>query len=252
MVIKFGKSSQIQIRDFEEHRRLLGNQFKIVYIGITNDNKKVEDTFKKLIRSKGVEMIDKIKNKKQTEIFVENKNFNLDKAIEEMEKIIKKYSTNELEYDIKFLEKHPTLWEKIEERKIKEAQVKIIEAETRKIEAIRDIKKMDPNFTFNEKNTNLIENKQEIIEENNDGGETMENEDIYQQFIKENIISNTKHIYCSILYKGFRQWYKNNNFTQDIPSNRTFIDNLKKYKEVLSVKVDGKAQLGIKLAKLRE
>jgi len=36
-----------------------------------------------------------------------------------------------------------------------------------------------------------------------------------------------------------------------IPSNKEFIGNVKKHKDCLSVKVDGKAQLGIKLLKLK-
>ena len=44
---------------------------------------------------------------------------------------------------------------------------------------------------------------------------------------------------------------KNNNPYIKIPSNKEFVNNLKKYKEILSVRVDGKAQLGIKLLQLK-
>jgi len=79
-----------------------------------------------------------------------------------------------------------------------------------------------------------------------------EDTDIYLQFINEYIEESTTHVHCTILYDAFKGWFKNNNPNTKTPSNREFVNNLKKHKEVLSVKVDGKAQLGIKLAKLRE
>jgi hypothetical protein len=54
------------------------------------------------------------------------------------------------------------------------------------------------------------------------------------------------HIHCATLYDTFKFWFKNNNPNSKIPSNKEFINNLKKYKNVCKVKIDDKSQLGIK------
>jgi P4 family phage/plasmid primase-like protien len=78
-----------------------------------------------------------------------------------------------------------------------------------------------------------------------------EDTDMYLQFLNENTEESSSHIHCSTLYDTFKIWFKNNNPNTKIPSNKEFVNNLKKYKEILSVKVDGKAQLGVKLLQLK-
>jgi P4 family phage/plasmid primase-like protien len=74
-----------------------------------------------------------------------------------------------------------------------------------------------------------------------------ENTDLYLQFINENTEENKEgHIHCATLYDTFKFWFKNNNPNSKIPSNKEFINNLKKYKTVCKVYVDNKSQLGIK------
>jgi P4 family phage/plasmid primase-like protien len=74
-----------------------------------------------------------------------------------------------------------------------------------------------------------------------------ENTDLYLQFLnecteeKQNI-----HIHCSTLYDSFKFWFKNNNPNSKTPSNKEFVNNLKKYKEITQVRVEEKSQLGIK------
>jgi hypothetical protein len=70
---------------------------------------------------------------------------------------------------------------------------------------------------------------------------------LYLQFINENTEENKEgHIHCATLYDTFKYWFKNNNPNSKIPSNKEFINNLKKYKNVCKVYVDNKSQLGIK------
>jgi P4 family phage/plasmid primase-like protien len=76
-----------------------------------------------------------------------------------------------------------------------------------------------------------------------------ENTDLYLQFLTENTeeTNNDKDkIHCSTLYDIFKIWFKNNNPNTKIPSNKEFVNNLKKYREVKdSVRIGNKVQLGI-------
>ena len=53
-------------------------------------------------------------------------------------------------------------------------------------------------------------------------------------------------IHCATLYDRFKLWFKNNNPNTKIPSNKEFINNIKKYKDITKIKIDRKTQLGIK------
>jgi phage/plasmid-associated DNA primase len=78
-----------------------------------------------------------------------------------------------------------------------------------------------------------------------------ENTDLYLQFLNENTEENKDgHIHCSILYDTFKMWYKTNNPQTKIPGNKEFINNIKKHKEAIKVKINGVVQLGIKKLKL--
>ena len=95
---------------------------------------------------------------------------------------------------------------------------------------------------YNEKNE--LKPTPEILKWTN---QYQENTDLYLQFINENTEENKEgHIHCATLYDTFKFWFKNNNPNSKIPSNKEFINNLKKYKNVCKVYVDNKSQLGIK------
>jgi len=95
---------------------------------------------------------------------------------------------------------------------------------------------------YNEKNE--LKPTPEILKWTN---QYQENTDLYLQFINENTEENKEgHIHCATLYDTFKFWFKNNNPNSKIPSNKEFINNLKKYKTVCKVKIDDKSQLGIK------
>jgi NADH:ubiquinone oxidoreductase subunit E len=71
--------------------------------------------------------------------------------------------------------------------------------------------------------------------------------DIYLQFLNENTeLSDTVHVHCSQLYCHFKECFKNNNPNSKIPSNKEFINNIKKYKDVIKIKINGITQLGIR------
>ena len=80
-----------------------------------------------------------------------------------------------------------------------------------------------------------------------------EDTDIYLQFLNENTEENTEgHIHCSTLYDTFKEWYKNNNPHSKIPSNREFVNNLRKHKDIIRVRVGDDVNLGIKNLKLKD
>jgi P4 family phage/plasmid primase-like protien len=78
-----------------------------------------------------------------------------------------------------------------------------------------------------------------------------EDTDMYLQYLNENTEENPEgHIHCTTLYENFKFWFKQNNPNTKIPSNKEFINNLKKYKETIKVKVEGETRLGIKHLKI--
>ena len=59
-----------------------------------------------------------------------------------------------------------------------------------------------------------------------------ENTDIYLQFLNECTVDGTTNVRTSALYDAFKTWFVNNNPKKQIPSNREFTINIKKYKKV--------------------
>ena len=78
-----------------------------------------------------------------------------------------------------------------------------------------------------------------------------EETDLYLQFVNEcTEENNDDHIHCSTLYESFKNWFKVNNPNTKIPSNKEFVNNLRKYKEIKKVIINEKVLLGIKNLKL--
>ena len=82
-----------------------------------------------------------------------------------------------------------------------------------------------------------------------------EDTDLYLQFLNECTEESNDEkdrIHCSILYNSLKIWFKNNNPNTKIPSNKEFVNNLRKYKDVKNILINGKPQLGIKNIKILE
>ena len=80
-----------------------------------------------------------------------------------------------------------------------------------------------------------------------------EETDLYLQFLNENTKEvNNENTHCGTLYEYFKSWFKNNNPNTKIPSNKEFINNIKKYKDIDRVYVDNVQKLGIKNLQLNE
>lgn len=77
-----------------------------------------------------------------------------------------------------------------------------------------------------------------------------EDTDLYLQFLNECTEESEKHIHTVVLYERFKSWFKNNNPNMKIPNNRNFTTELKKYKNIENIKIDGKSSSGIKKLQL--
>jgi P4 family phage/plasmid primase-like protien len=78
-----------------------------------------------------------------------------------------------------------------------------------------------------------------------------EDTDLYLQFINEcTENSETENTLTVDLYEIFKTWYKNNNPNTKIPSNKEFLNNIRKYKNVDRIRIGEKQGRGIKNIKL--
>jgi P4 family phage/plasmid primase-like protien len=80
-----------------------------------------------------------------------------------------------------------------------------------------------------------------------------ENTDLYLSFLNEcTEDSDNENIHCVKLYEKFKYWFVTNNPKTKIPSNKEFINNLRKHKEIKDIKINGVPKLGIKKLSIRE
>jgi phage/plasmid-associated DNA primase len=69
--------------------------------------------------------------------------------------------------------------------------------------------------------------------------------DIYFSYLDERTESSNKNIHTKKLHEDFCEWYNNKFGSINTPSNRTFIREIKKYKNVKKVNVEGYTTSGI-------
>jgi hypothetical protein len=185
LLIKFGESMRIFDRDYTEHRKTFGNQFKIVCVIHTDNNKEVEEIFKQTIKAKGLDRKISFNGKERTELFVTSENFTMDNAIDLMKTISEKnqlpivkekeHKIKELEY--KFENDKEILIEK-EHTKQKELDLKLKELDVKQKEIDRsketELKKMDVELQIELKKLDLkkceIENSRELDPNRKKGG----------------------------------------------------------------------------------
>jgi P4 family phage/plasmid primase-like protien len=73
-----------------------------------------------------------------------------------------------------------------------------------------------------------------------------EDTDLYLQYLNECTEEKTEtNIHCSTLYEVFKGWFKNNNPNTKIPSNKEFVANLRKHKNIKKIWIGGITLLGI-------
>ena len=223
---KFGKTSNIFTRDYNQHKKTF-DKFDIIHIVECDNKDTVEQLFKKELTSKQLLRDLTINQKKQTELFATTNAYNINSIINMLKELVIKYPLQAIadkdrehkeiilknEYDKDLLierektkQKELELKIKIEDRKTKELELKILELSTK---------------------TQCI--------------------DIYKQYLDERTKKNNKHIHTSVLYDDFKKWFNSNNPNSKMPSNKEFVKEIRKYYEVFdNVRVDGKNTTGIK------
>jgi phage/plasmid-associated DNA primase len=76
-----------------------------------------------------------------------------------------------------------------------------------------------------------------------------EDTDLYLQFM-DSILKKSDDekdkLHCSIIYNHFKTWFKENNPATKIPSNKEFINEMRKHTTVEKLNINGLTQLGIK------
>jgi P4 family phage/plasmid primase-like protien len=77
-----------------------------------------------------------------------------------------------------------------------------------------------------------------------------EDTDLYLQFLNECTEEGEVHSHTSDLYESFKLWFKINNPNSKTPSNKEFINNIKKYKNVERFYFNQKQRFGIKNLKI--
>lgn len=98
-------------------------------------------------------------------------------------------------------------------------------------------------------NENINENISKWIEQ------YKKNADIYLQFLNENIETTDRKndkIHCITLYGIFKNWFQYNNPDTKTPSNREFVNSLRKYKTIECIRIGNKTQMGITNVKVIE
>nr|AEX62209.1 uncharacterized Bro-N domain-containing protein [Moumouvirus Monve] len=138
-LFKFGLTKNIFNRDYNQHRKNFEN-FKVVYIGETDNCETVESLFKKELRVRYYERQFIIKNKLQTELFTVTVEFTHEYFIDLMKKLIKTHklpAIKEADDKINALSNAIDIYKQSEE--IKKLEYKYKTSENYKLKLQRDI-----------------------------------------------------------------------------------------------------------------
>jgi hypothetical protein len=87
LLCKYGLSKRIFERDYEEHRKNFGDQFKIISVIKNDNNIVIEEKFKKEMKIRGIDRKLLFNGKEREELFVTNDKFKLQDAKDLMKKI---------------------------------------------------------------------------------------------------------------------------------------------------------------------
>lgn len=251
LLCKYGKTSDIKTRLYN-HTAVFGENFTLIFVGKTNNCNVVENEFRDLIKSKNLNKTMVFNNENKTELFLTNNEFTLDKAKETMIKLIQNHPTDELKKLETINKNHDQLLAiEIEKTKQEEEKRKTEEEKRKTVEAKIELEKEKNERIKNQ--LNLIEEnkKKQIIVKNDEKKE--ENEDIYFQFLNEKTKVTTDindRIHLTDLYEIFKIWFKEKNGNANIPSNKKFAGNLRKYKIIKKTNINEKISNGILFIKL--
>ena len=172
ILVKFGKSSRVIDREYLEHKKTFGEQFKIIHIEITDNNDAVENIFKKILKTRNLITEHTFNGKVQKELFTTKDDFTIDNAIDLLHKTVIENPSDEIKHKNQLIDKlenvHNDKELLMEKEKTKQLEEKtkqlVLELELQKekikflqMEIDRDATKKETNYsiTFGTDTTNL-------------------------------------------------------------------------------------------------
>lgn len=244
-LFKCGITDNIYTRDYEQHRKTFGQQFKIIFVSITENNVDIERIVKKTSNLLKLNVKLLFNYKLRTELFVIDGDFTIEQFIDMIKNAVFQFemkNSSELKKMIKLKEIELKIKDKeTEQLKIKtEAEIQNFkiktEAETKRLE-LRLKEKILESPIENAKLLEQIINK-EIIAVNKTENKTendAEEKNIYKRFLDECTIDTDNaddKIHTYPLYLRFEDWFKTLFPVKKIPSTREFVKNIRIYKDV--------------------
>jgi hypothetical protein len=87
-LLKFSLSKKIFEREYNQHKKVFGEQFKIIFVVQSDNNIVIEELFKKTIKSKKINIKINFSGKNRDELFTTTDDFTINDAKELMKKIV--------------------------------------------------------------------------------------------------------------------------------------------------------------------
>ena len=258
ILAKYGMSSRVFERDYNEHKKTFGSQFKIVHVEHTDNNIIVEDMFKKTIQTKNLNIELEFNGKNQKELFLTSDTFTIDDAIQCMHNIannnqikavkdrddkIKELTYQNDKYIIVEKEKTEQEKERTKQAEYEFKKVEVAEKENTERERIK--------LEIEREKTKRMELEYNNQMESDDDNTELE-KNIYLQFLDENTETDDyKNIHCSTLYEIFKSWYETKNPNTEIPTKKEFMNGIKTFKKIQNVRVNQNVLRGIQHLRIK-
>jgi hypothetical protein len=252
-LIKFGVTGDLAER-FKQHKKTYKPQFtdeglqsniKLIYVAITDNNEVVEDAFKQLVKSKGLNVELEFEGKNKVELFVTNNVFTVEKAKYEMSMMVKTKKTKMEQKKDEYINKIENNYQNIQ-------AIALIENEKTKqieIECNRDIKVAEENRIAKQIELEIIKESKLVKSPKDLNDDTAI--DIYLNFINECTEASITHIHYTTLYEAFKKWFTNNNLDNKVPTYMSFSKGMKPHTGDGKVRVNNIVLMGAKNRKLK-
>ncbi|ATZ80420.1 Bro-N domain-containing protein [Bodo saltans virus] len=218
LLYKFGYTSNIEER-LQQHKKTFGNQFLMLLVCKTYNNIHIESLIKSYIKLQNMQQIININGANQTELFTTNNITNVQLYVYDL--IIKNPTDehlNQFNGETLLIEK-----EKTEQLRIQLEMMKMSKGISNPIEIAAVVP--------------IIATTTEPI-------------CVVKRFIKECTETSDIHTHTPDIYGAFVEWFKQIYPDTKIPSNKEFINKLKKYKTVERFYYNQKQSFGVKNFKI--
>jgi prophage antirepressor-like protein len=227
-IFKYGISSEIFKRDYEQHRKSF-DIFTMIYLKDTDNNEEIETLFEQNMKIKKLHRKLTINTKNQTELFTTTTVNTIDNAMKIMDELI---DTKKLPAIVDANNKIVLLEQNNEIKKL-ELQVELKKEETKQLEiALKRDEEKRKILELEIKKLEITKKQEKKNTEN----------DIYQEYINKHIVTAHRNgIKWTILQTHFSNWYSKT-YKKTPPNSKdikqAFIDKLFKCKDT-SIRING-------------